>query len=121
MIVDNFLYTKPIQLNDFGGGKVICTELVQATVRINNQTIHADFCVVDENVITSSVLLGTDVLCTNGNRIIIEEGMCRVEPIESDHCLNVTDNADLDGLLQEFSDCFAKRTSELGKCNNTEM
>lgn len=121
--VDVLKPTTPLKLNGFGGGNFVCSELLQTVIRIDDEQFVAELCVVDDELLSCEVLLGTDILGNNGTRLIIEEGVCRIESNDRhiNESLNDAQRSNLNVLLGKYRSCFAENVTELGKCCNAEM
>lgn len=66
------------------------------------------------------MLLGTDLLCTNGNRLIIEDGLCFGEPKTTDESLSDM-RPELKDMLKQFLECFAEKLSDIGVYKHGSM
>ncbi|XP_053968978.1 uncharacterized protein LOC128870388 [Anastrepha ludens] len=111
-------------LKGFADGQYASTEIVSAIIEIdgnNNPTIMP---VIDDDFLCESVLLGRDVLCRAGNRLVIEQDQCRIEDINKidvTNDLSVIDRQSLQQLLTQHADVFARNLSEIGKCDVAKM
>ncbi|XP_036347457.1 uncharacterized protein K02A2.6-like, partial [Rhagoletis pomonella] len=63
-------------LNGFGGGKVQCNGQINAVMEIDNAKYIVNLLIVNDDLINENVLLGTNSLCRDGSRLIIEDGRC---------------------------------------------
>jgi len=80
--------------------------------------------VVEDKQITENVLLGKDILCRDGNKLIILGNECYVEnirKIQTSQERSSVENELINGLILENASCFAEKANELGKCSLTKM
>ncbi|XP_049316921.1 uncharacterized protein LOC125779690 [Bactrocera dorsalis] len=116
--------TCSITLNGFGGGKYVCDAKINAIVEIDNEKFESDILIVEDNLLNENILLGTDCLCRNGSRLVIENGGCRVENALSKRADTTIDKNYLIKLEQIFSsyrDVFSEKVSDLGRCKLKKM
>lgn len=79
---------------------------------------------VEDDYLCESILLGRDVLCQKGQRLIIDNDDCWLEQqtnINTGNTLTKTDINAVHSLVSRHRECFATNVSELGKCVMTEM
>ncbi|XP_054746637.1 uncharacterized protein LOC129251298 [Anastrepha obliqua] len=111
-------------LKGFAGGQYANTEIVSAIIEVdgnNNPTIMP---VIDDDFSCETVLLGRDVLCRAGNRLVIEQDQCRIEDINKidvTNDLSVIDRQSLQQLLTQHADVFASNLSEISKCDVSKL
>lgn len=119
MIVERAKLCEPITFKGFGGTLVQCNEMIQPNVKIDNKTFRSTLYVVADDLLSSEMLLGRDMLCKTGNRVIIEDGITYVEPAVEEEpqqlCNEVAD------LIDKFPGCFSETVSKIGKYKHTEM
>lgn len=95
----------PFVLQGFGGGKVCCIE------KITLATLY----IVDDDVLPVEVLLGTDILCQNETRLVIEDGHCKLEYVNSE---KNDDRAEVNDKLRDEPD---SKLSAVLNANNEEI
>lgn len=104
--IQNF---SPFEMQGFGGGRVKCNQILQSNVKIDQKTYRANLFLVDDRLLDADVLLGTDLLCQSGNRLIIEEG--RVESTADKQTSN--EETELTEVFSQFPECFPQRWRRL--------
>lgn len=109
----------PFVLRGFGGGRVDCSEKIISNVKIDEKMFRATLYVVPDDMLNDDVLLGADLLCRNGNRLIIQDGLCFVEPSQTDDLPSFP--SEIAEVLQKFPDCFSEELKDIGICNKTTM
>lgn len=102
-------------MEGFGGGRVSCNQKIEANVKIYRASLY----VVGDGTLPVDVLLGTDVLCKNENRLIIEEVVCYVESVDEETEGN--DRPELINLFSKFPGCFSTTMANLGRYNRAAM
>lgn len=70
----------PFNFKGFGGSYVPSEERLISTVEVDGKTCEGSLYVVEDMHLSSNLLLGTDLLCQSGRRLVIERTSCRVEP-----------------------------------------
>ncbi|XP_036339767.1 uncharacterized protein K02A2.6-like [Rhagoletis pomonella] len=111
-------------LQGFAGGQYVSTGIVSAVIEIDGKKIQTDMLITEDDLLYKPVLLGRDVLCRAGKRLVIEQDQCRVERIQNivvTNELNLTERQEFDTLLTEYPDVFANNLSEIGKCGISKM
>lgn len=108
----------PVQLSGFGGSSVLVQTKISPTVKLDGTIFRAELFVVDDGAIPSDVLLGTELLCRDGNRLVISEGICFVEPVKKTEPVIRPDVAE---LIAKYPNAFSKSMAELGECVTNKM
>lgn len=108
----------PIQLQGFGGKKVLCTTKISPTVKLDGTIFRAELYVVVDDALPTDVLLGTELLCRDGNRLVIAEGICFIEPTKTDE---KDIRPEISELMIKYPKCFSRNLNELGTCKIHEM
>lgn len=114
---------EPIQVSGFGSSSksVLCTTKITPTLKLDDTIYRATLYVVNDADLPKalpSILLGKDLLCRNGNRLVITEGTCFIEQAEN---AKSTCPAAVNDLIKRFQKSFANSLTELGTCNTTSM
>jgi len=65
-----------LTLNGFGGGKFLCTQKLFVKIVIDDSDYEVEVLVVEDKLIAENVLLGKDILCSDGNKLIILGNEC---------------------------------------------
>ena len=87
---------------------------------IDDNSFAVDLLVVDHEFLSANILLGRDVLCGKGKRLIIEDDDCRLEKLNSIRVSEELAPSERDQLKQSLlrhRGWIAENTSDLGKCN----
>lgn len=95
---------------------------ITPTVKLEDTIFRASLYVIEDESLPADlpdVLLGTNLLCQDGNRLIIAEGMCFVEPKKKSAESEVPN--EISELIESYPMCFANSLAELGTCNTTKM
>ncbi|XP_067625346.1 uncharacterized protein [Eurosta solidaginis] len=101
-------------LKGFAGGTYQCKAKILASIQIDNNRHPAKLLVVDDNHIDEDVLLGRDVFCQSGKRLIIENDKCTVEKLENVSNISEEERSKLQAIIQSNGDIFAENIAELG-------
>lgn len=64
------------------------------------------------------VLMGTELLCCDGKRLVITEGLCYVEQNKKN---DTALSENVAGILEKHPNCFSKNMAELGTCQISEL
>ncbi|XP_037932572.1 uncharacterized protein K02A2.6-like [Teleopsis dalmanni] len=110
-----------VTLSGFADGKFICTSKINAVVDFDNNEFITDLLIVDDGKTSENILLGRDVLCREGKRLIIEGDKCHIEDLQTSVEIPSDVRKQLKGLLSTYRGVFAESMSELGKCVINKM
>lgn len=108
-----------VTLKGFGGGKTTCVEKMVASVRIDDKTFKTSLLVVADDLLPADVLLGSDLLLRDGNRLVFEEGDVYIEP-KTDN-VNKEELPEVVEIIDQNADCFSTEMNNIGRCNTTVM
>ncbi|XP_036341700.1 uncharacterized protein LOC118751046, partial [Rhagoletis pomonella] len=108
-------------LQGFAGGTYERTAKILVSLEIDNDRHQAKLLVVDNDHIDEDVLLGRDVFCQNGKRLVIENDKCTVEKLKTISNISLDERFKLKSIIQANRDVFAETVSELGKCAVSKM
>jgi len=78
-----------VTLNGFGGGKFLCTQKLFVKIVIDDSVYEVEVLVVEDKLITENVLLGKDILCRDGNKLITLGNECYVVNIRTDKRIDI--------------------------------
>lgn len=117
---------EPHILKGFAGGEVICNSKVEVNLQVDDKHFNVELLVVHDAVLNEVILLGSDILCRKGYRFVIENGECRLESLQFENMemgtdLNSYEKQEVINVISEYADCFAEKSSELGKCSLEKM
>lgn len=113
-----------VVLKGFAGGKFESTGKLMLNMNIDNAVYNVGVLIVKDDLICENLLLGRDVLCQEGSRLIIEGDDCRIEEVTTISSIDhITDKEQeqLHEILYEYQNCFAANSEQLGKCNVFSM
>ncbi|XP_037929527.1 uncharacterized protein LOC119664014 [Teleopsis dalmanni] len=110
-----------VTLSGFADGKFICTSKINAVVEFDNNEFITDLLIVDDGKIPENILLGRDVLCREGKRLIIEGDKCHIEDLQTSVEIPSDARKQLKDLLSTYCGVFVESMSELGKCVINKM
>lgn len=111
-------------LKGFAGGTYCCTSKIQLNLKIDEHSYDIWALVVRDSHIPQGILVGRDVLCQKGQRLIIEQDNCWVEnnsKVDVNTNLNTLELEEFKTLLRKYRKCIAFTVQELGKCATTKM
>ena len=77
-------------LHGFAGGKFVSDKMIYASLEIDNVNHQAELLVIDDQLIHEDVLIGNDVVCQNGSRLVIEGENCWMETVILPKCLSTS-------------------------------
>lgn len=93
-------------------------------IKIDNVEHVTEALVVDDHLLSENVLLGRNIPCQEGTRLVIEGEDCHMENVMNitrlEHLTNEQQDQ-LEATLQDQQDIFANNTCELGKCSVSKM
>lgn len=110
----NVISCTTVYLKGFAGGVYSCDQKLIGNLEIDGQVITVELFLVEDHLLPEPVLLGSDVLCRDNKRLVIEFGECHLENTQ-------IHEESVDDLLKDFSDCFAEKMTDLGKCHKIKM
>lgn len=106
----------PFQIRGFSAEPIWCSSMIKVDVMVDGQTYHNGelHLVDDQHLAPGEVILGTKLLCGEGQRLVIGGDECFILP-------QVDGKAKLTKLLEDFKPCFSKDLSEIGTCKIGEL
>ncbi|XP_053949379.1 uncharacterized protein K02A2.6-like [Anastrepha ludens] len=110
----------------FGGSKVQVAKQINVQITVDNVPREAILYMVADEMLPYDVLLGRDVLQQDGYRMVIGNGVLRLEEdrrteFNISSCLSEEDKNKTENLLLTFKQCFAESISQIGRCKNAQM
>lgn len=111
----------PLTIQGFSADPICCDSKIITDVVVDGITYRGEIHLVeDRHLGINEVLLGTKLLCGNGNRLIIGDDECFVLPLcDNDKADDAPDNLEL--VLNEYSQCFATDLKDIGTCKTAAM
>lgn len=106
----------PFQIRGFSAEPIWCSSMIKVDVVVDEQTYHNGelHLVEDQHLAPDEVILGTKLLCAEGQRLVIGGDECFVLP-------RVDGEAELSKLLDNYKPCFSKDLREIGTCKIGEL
>ncbi|XP_036345820.1 uncharacterized protein LOC118755074 [Rhagoletis pomonella] len=108
-----------VRLKGFAGSECECFEQIKANIAIDNVCVDVKLLIVDDDKLEYNVLIGRDVLCSNGNLFVIDGEDCwmqsKINIIES--VFDENHNEKLSNVLKTYDGRF----NTLGKTKITKI
>ncbi|KAL7725054.1 hypothetical protein ACLKA6_000935 [Drosophila palustris] len=98
--------------------------MLTAKLKIDGNVFITDTLIVGDNLIKENVLLGQDILCRKGSKLVIEGEECvleNVNEITTGNDLNELQQQRVNEVVQRNEQCFADDAKDLGKCSIAKM
>lgn len=112
---------EPFEIRGFGANPITCTHMITTKVQVDGKEYEGDIHLVDDKHLeVNEVLLGTKLLCVNGNKLVIGDGECFVLP-NTDGDGKSCDKENLQKLIKKYEHCFSDELATIGKCKTTSM
>lgn len=114
---NNFKEKCFVRLKGFAGSEYECVELMKSNIIIDDVCVNANLLIIDDNKLDYDVLVGRDVLCTNGNVFVIDGEDCWMKSK-----VNIINNATVENEnLKKVLLKYEGRFNTLGKAKLLKM
>lgn len=87
-------------------------------VKIDDDTFKADLFLVEDHLLPADMLLGTDLICQSGNKLVIHEGICY---LKSSNVNKTTITPEVSQLIDRYGAAFSDNLADVGVCKTVEM
>lgn len=111
-------------LDGFAGGQYVCKNKIRVSLEIDETIFDVEMFIVNDDLLKENVYIGSDVVCRNGYKSIIENGEFQIHSIEAENQsikVELSTNVELERVLEDHGDCFAESVADLGRCNVLKM
>ncbi|XP_065358763.1 uncharacterized protein LOC135952674 [Calliphora vicina] len=113
-----------ILLEGFAHGKYESTGKIKLNIIIDDISHDVYVLVVADDLICENILLGRDILCQQGSRLVIEGDECHLErimAISTSNEMNLDEQSKLQNVLNSHRTTFADNSHDLGECKVFNM